>query len=419
VSTQASTTPSHEGGSARDTVRVLLDRNMFPYLAGNALSGIGTWFQILGQSILVYRLTGSTFLLGVLGFSQLAAVFVLAPWTGSVADRYDRRHVLAVSESIGVVLLVALTVTAALGGASTLVMIFFALALGVRTAYSSPATMTLVPMLVPPRYFSTALALNSVTFNVGRAVGPVLAAACIATLGTTWSFGFAAVLSLALPACVLLVRPLTPHVAPTTRPRLRESLRLVLHDRRLAALLYVIAAVALCTDPAVTLGPAFMEDALDHSDSLSGLLVGGFGVGAVFAAFTISHRLRGTRTGIAGTLALAGLGCAAFAVAPSLALALTFLFVLGFGYLSTNVGATSRLQLEVAPEQRGRLMALWTICFLGVRPIGSLVDGSIASAAGVRVATFVMALPALVGVAAILLLRAQSAREARLDSVTR
>jgi MFS family permease len=416
VSNQASTTPSHHAGSARDTVRVLLDRNMLPYLAGNALSGIGTWFQILGQSILVFRLTGSTFLLGVLGFSQLAAVFVLAPWTGSVADRYDRRYVLAVSESIGVVLLVGLTVTAALGGASTVVMIFFALALGVRTAYSSPATMTLVPMLVTPRYFSTALALNSVTFNVGRAIGPVLAAACIATLGTTWSFGFAAVLSLALPACVLLVRPLTPHVAPTTRPRLRESLRLVLGDRRLTALLYVIAAVALCTDPAVTLGPAFMENALHHSDSLAGLLVGGFGVGAVIAAFTISHRLRGTRTGIAGTLALAGLGCAAFALSPSLAVALTFLLVLGFGYLSTNVGATSRLQLEVAPEQRGRIMALWTICFLGVRPIGSLVDGSIASAAGVRVATFVMSLPALAGVAAILFVRAQGAREARLDS---
>jgi MFS family permease len=395
---------------------VLFDRNMFPYLAGNALSGIGAWFQILGMSILIYRLTGSTLLLGVLGFAQLAAVFVLAPWTGSVADRFDRRHVIAVSEFTGVVLLVALTVAAALDVAGTEVLIVFALLLGVRSAYSSPAVMTLVPTLVQERHFSTALALNSVTFNIGRAVGPVLAAAVIATAGTTWSFAIAAALSLALPVCVLLVHPLTPHVRPATRPRLRESMQLVRRDRRLLALLYVIAAVALCTDPAVTLGPAFMSRELHHSDSLSGLLVGAFGVGAVIAAFTVSHRLRGTRTGIAWTLALAGIGCAAFAVAPSLVLALVFLLVLGFGYLSTNVAATSRLQLAVAPEQRGRLMALWTICFLGVRPIGSLVDGTIASAAGVRVATFLMAIPALAAVFAILVVRAQTTRQTGLDS---
>jgi MFS family permease len=389
---------------------------MFPYLLGNALSGIGTWFQILGQSILIYRLTGSTFVLGVLGFSQLAAVFVLAPWTGSVADRFDRRHIIAVSEFLGVVLLIGLAVTAALGHAGTAVQIVFALLLGVRTAFTSPAVMSFVPTLVEERHITAALALNSVTFNIGRAVGPVVAAAVIATLGTTWSFAFAAVLSLTLPVLVLLVRPLTPHVRPAMRPRLRESLQLVRADRRLIALLYVIAAVALCTDPAVTLGPAFMAKALHHKDSLAGLLVGGFGIGAVLAAFTISHRLRGTRKGIAGTLSLAAIGCAAFALAPSLALAMTFLLVLGFGYLSTNVGATSRLQLEVAPEQRGRLMALWTICFLGVRPIGSLIDGSIASVAGVRVATFVMAIPAFIGVGAILFSRVQSTRQARLDS---
>ena len=401
MSAQPSTKVSTDA-SARDTVRVLFDRNMFPYLLGNTMSGIGTWFQTLGQSILIYRLTGSTFLLGVLGFSQLAAVFVLAPWTGSVADRFDRRHVIVVSESAAVVVMATLTAMAALGHARTEVLLVFALALGVRVAYSSPSGMSLVPTLVEGRYFATALALNSVTFNLGRAVGPVAAAGVIATLGTTWSFGIAAALSLPLPICALLVRPLVPHVRPPVRPRLRESLGLVARDRRLAAYLYVIAAVAVATDPAVTLGPAFVTRALHHHDSLAGVLVGGFGAGAIVAAFTISHRLRGTANGIAATLALAAIGCMTFAFAPSLALAIVFLLILGFGYLSTNVGATSRLQLAVAPEQRGRIMALWTICFLGVRPVGSLVDGSIASAAGVRIATFVMALPAVVGVVAIL-----------------
>jgi MFS family permease len=344
-------------------------------------------------------------------------VFFLAPWTGSVADRFDRRYVIALSEFAAVAVLIALAVTAALDAAGTPVQIAFALALGVRAAYTTPSQMALVPTLVERRYFATALALNSVTFNLGRSVGPVLAAVVIAGFGTTWSFAIAAVLSLSLPLGVLLVRPLTRPVPPTERPLLRESVRLVLRDRRLAGLLYVIAAVALCTDPAVTLGPAFISKVLHHRDSLAGLLVGAFGAGAVLAAFTITHRLRGTRTSIAATLALAGLGTGAFALAPSLGLALAFLLVMGFGYLSTNVGATSRLQLEVAPEQRGRIMALWTICFLGVRPIGSLVDGSIAAAAGLRVATMLMALPALAAVVAILFGRLQNVRKTRLDSV--
>lgn len=417
MSAEASAVEPSSAGGTRETVRVLFDRNMFPYLAGNAMSGIGSWFQLLGMSILIFRLTGSTFLLGVLGFAQLAAVFALAPWSGRVADLHDRRRVFATSETCGAVVLTVLTVVAASGGAGTTVLILFALILGVRTAFSSPAQMTLVPSLVQPRHLSTALALNSVTYNVGRSIGPVLAAAVIAWLGTTWSFGIAAVLAFAPALSVLLVRPLTAHVAPATQPRLRESLSLVRRNRSLAALLFVIAAVAVCTDPAVTLGPAFMSRELHHHDSLAGLLVGALGIGAIIAAFTISHRLRGTRMGTAGTLTLAVLGATAYALAPSLGLAMAFLAVLGFGYLSTNVGATSRLLAGVAPGQQGRIMALWTICFLGVRPIGSLIDGSIASVAGVRVASAVMALPALIAVGAILLDRAQSARAAQLDSV--
>jgi predicted MFS family arabinose efflux permease len=241
----------------------------------------------------------------------------------------------------------------------------------------------------------------------------------IAWLGTTWSFGIAAGLAFAPALSVLLVRPLTPHAAPATQPRLRESLSLVRGDSSLAALLFVIAAVAVCTDPAVTLGPAFMSRELHHHDSLAGLLVGALGIGAIIAAFTVSHRLRGTRTGTAATLTLAVLGAIAYALAPSLGLAMAFLAVLGFGYLSTNVGATARLLAGVAPEQQGRIMALWTICFLGVRPIGSLIDGSIASVAGVRVASALMALPALIAVGAILVDRAHRARAPARFGVTR
>jgi MFS family permease len=395
------------GRTAGETVAVLFSRNFLPYVLGNVGSGTAMWFQLLGQSILVYRLTHSAFLLGVLGFCQLGAVVLLAPWAGSLADQFDRRHVVAVCEVASTVITAAMALITAAGHASTELVIVFALALSVKNAFETPALMALVPTLVTERHFATALALNSVTFNLGRAIGPVAAAATINAAGFAWTFAIGAFLSVPLAIGVLVVRQLEPHVRPPVRPRLRESVALVRRDQRLAALLYVIAAVVLCTVPPVTLGPAFVSRALHHRDSLAGLLVGGFGAGAVLAAFTISHRLRGSRVGIAATLGLTGVSLAAFSFAPSLGLALAFLVPLGFGYLSTNVQATSRLQTEVEPSQRGRIMALWSISFLGVQPFASLAIGGIASAAGVRVASVVLALPAVVGAAAILLVRSR------------
>jgi MFS family permease len=387
---------------SRGTAALLRDRNFFPYLAGNMLSGIGTWFQLLGQAILVFRLTDSTFLLGLVGFSSYAAVFLLAPVVGRATDRYDRRHVLILSQLTACAVAAVLCVVTALGVATTPVVIGFALVLGVANSFATPSMMAFVPSLVEPAYLSTALALNSATFNVARAIGPVLAALVISWLGISWAFGLNSLSYLALIAGVLLVRPLTPHRRPSVKPRLLDSVRLVWHDKRLVALLYTIAAMNLATDPPITLGPPFMEDVYHRSAALSGLLIGGFGIGAVLAAFTFAPGLRGTRLTLAATLGAAGAGTIVFALAPQLSLAMVGLFVLGVGFLSSNTAATTRLQTDVDAAHRGRIMVLWSIAFLGARPLGALVDGAVASWAGIRTASVVMALPALAGAAVFL-----------------
>jgi len=381
------------------TGALLRDRNFLPYLIGNMLSGTGTWFQILAQSILVYRLTHSTFLLGVVGFASYAAVFVLAPITGRVADRYDRQKILMASQLISTAVTAVLCAVTALGFATPAIVIGFAFVLGVANAFATPTMMAFVPSLVQASYLSTALALNSVTFNIGRAVGPVLAAVVISAYGPAWAFGINSLSYLALVAGLRAVAPLVAHRAPTVTPRLSDSIRIVLRDKRLLALLYTIAAMNLATDPPITLGPAFMSREYHHAASLAGLLVGAFGTGAVIAAFSVAHRLRGTRSTIMLTLLATGLGVAAFALLPTLGLGLAGLMVMGFGYLSSNTAATSRLQLEVEPAHRGRIMVLWSLAFLGARPVGSLVDGSVASLAGLRVAALTMSLPALAGAA--------------------
>src|ERR1041385_7104528 len=155
----------------REAYRVVTQRNFGPYFVGNALSASGTWFQNLAASLLVFRLTGSGFLLGVLSFSQFIPVLVLVPWAGAAADRHDRKRLLLVTQSVAVVLSATLGVLALAGLAAAWVVILFAVGLGVVSAFSSPAQQALVSTLVPPRDLGSAIALNSMTVNIPRASG--------------------------------------------------------------------------------------------------------------------------------------------------------------------------------------------------------------------------------------------------------
>jgi len=284
--------------------------------------------------------------------------------------------------------------------------ICFGLAQGVVTAFSTPAQQALFVSLVPRREVPTAVALNSMTFNIARAVGPATAAAVIATLGIATAFALNAVSYLVFVAALLFVRPRRQERPESSR--LRHSFELLRREPRLLYALGIVMTVGFASDPINTLAPAF-ADAFGKPDTFSGYIIGVFGAGAVTAAFVLAGRAPERRRIIATLFLLVG-GVCAFSVLPWLGVALPFLFVAGFGYLGTNAGATSFLQLGVAETERGRIMALWSIAFLGLRPVASLVDGAIASAFSVRVAGVVLALPALL--AAVLLTRLPPAEPA-------
>jgi len=372
--------------------RVLRTRAFGPYFVGSALSSSGTWFHGLAASLLVYRLTGSELLLGVLNFSQFAAILVLSPWAGAAADRFDRRRLLIVVELAAAVLSAALAVCAFAGLADEWVVIGFTLGLGIAAALAAPAQAALVVSLVPRSELQTAVALNSMTFNVARALGPALAALSVATLGIPASFAINAGSYLLFIAALVDASPRAQERA--VAPRLRESLALVRRDPRLLGFLVIVAIVGYASDPVNTLAPAFAV-AFERPDTWAGIIIGAFGAGAVTAALVVAGRSAGTRIRMAGTLLLLAVGVIGFSMSPWLPLAFCFLFLGGFGYLASNTAATARLQLGVAESQRGRIMALWSVAFLGLRPFASLVDGAIASVAGVRVAGVVLALPAL------------------------
>jgi MFS family permease len=220
--------------------------------------------------------------------------------------------------------------------------IVFGLGQGLTTAFSNPAQQALFVSLVAREDVTSAVGLNSMTFNIARAAGPALAGATIGTLGIAAAFAVNSCSYLVFALALVFVRPRRQERPESTR--LRDSFDLLRREPRLAVALGIVAAVGFSSDPINTLSPAF-------------------------------------------------------ALSPFLPLALGFLSVAGFGYLASNTSATSFLQLGVAENQRGRIMALWSIAFLGLRPFASLVDGAIAASFGVRAAGVALSIPALVAAA--------------------
>jgi MFS family permease len=373
----------------------LMRRRTFgPYFLGNALSASGTWFQNLAAALLIFRQTHSELLLGVLNFSQFIPILVLAPWAGGAADRWNRRALLLVSQSVAIVLSGGLGLLAHFDLASPGVVIGAAVALGVVSAFSAPAQQALIATLVDEPEVPTAVALNSMTFNLARAVGPATAAVAVEYLGIPAAFGLNAASYLLFVGALLLIGPQPQELADRTVGHLRASLDLLRRRPQLVVFLLIVAAVGFASDPVNTLAPAWAH-AFGRKDTVAGYIIGAFGAGAVTAGFVVAGRVGGSRRRMFSTLLLLGGGMVTFALTPWLPVALPVLFVAGIGYLASNTHATSRLQLGVEPWERGRIMALWSVAFLGLRPFASIVDGAIASAFGVRVAGVLLALPAL------------------------
>jgi MFS family permease len=381
-------------------------RSFGPYFVGNALSASGTWFQNLAAALLIYRQTHSALLLGVLNFAQFLPILLLAPWAGGASDRFNRRRLLFVTQSVAIVLSGGLGLLAWYDLAPPAVVIADAIALGIVSAFSAPAQQAMIPQLVEQHEVPTAVALNSMTFNLARAVGPATAALAVEYLGIPAAFGLNALSYLVFICALVMIGPQAQELADGSVSHLRASVDLLRRRPQLIVFLVIVAAVGFASDPVNTLAPAWAH-AFGEKDTTAGYIIGVFGAGAVTAGLVVAGRVGGSRRRMFATLLLLGGGLVAFSLSPWLELALPFLFVAGFGYLASNTHATSRLQLGVEPWERGRIMALWSVAFLGLRPFASILDGAIAAAFGVRVAGVVLALPAL-GCAVWMAVRARS-----------
>ena len=393
-------------GSRRSSLRALRHRNFALYFSGNLLSNCGTWFQNIALALLVYRLTQSTFWVGVVNFAQFIGVVLLAPWAGSAADRFDRRRLIIATQVGATVVSGALAWIVAAQHGTLPVVLGLALLLGATTAFSTPALQAIVPTLVPREDLGAAIAMNSVTFNLARAVGPVAGAFVVAKMGIPWAISLNAGSYLVFAGVMAVLHIEQSHQRSAGRARLRDSIRMLGQDRALLTLLIVVAAVSLTMDPVSTLTPAFATQFFHRPDTFAGTLIGAFGAGAVIASVVPLHDTDAPGRRIAMMLGLLCAGMIAFALLPGLAPALGMLALGGFGYLLAQTTATTQLQLRVSDQERGRIMALWSVAFLGTRPLAALIDGGLASLIGLDGAVIAMVVPSIV--AAVLVLRVRA-----------
>lgn len=384
---------------------LLRDRVFAPFFFANSLSNTGNWFQNVAAGIVVYDLTGSNTAVGAVSIVQFIATMLLTPWMGALTDRVNRRHMLLAGQSIAFAGASALAVTVIVVGIDGLPgpwPIYAATAvIGLGAATILPSLQAVVPSLVERRDLDRAIALNSMTFNIARSIGPIAAGATVAALGAEWAFGINALTFVPLLVVLLVIRP-RGEVEPDddSSADVREGVRWILDRREVIAVLAATLIVGWTSDPFSTLMPALAES-LGGGDATVGLLVGSFGLGAALTAPWFDRvKARVDRERIVPVaLVISSVGLATVALAPVTPIALAGAAVSGSGFLLGVTGTNSELQKAMPEHLRGRVMAWWSVAFLGCRPIAAVVDGAIADLTDVRVAIGVSAAVALTGAA--------------------
>jgi MFS family permease len=376
-----------DGGRLSTTFRALRHRNFQLFFAGQLISLIGTWMQIIAQSWLVYRLTGSAFLLGVVGFAGQIPVFLLAPVGGAVADRFNRHRIVIATQAVSMILafiLAALTLTRTI-----LVWEIIALAalLGAVNAFDIPTRQSFLIEMVGKDDMMNAIALNSSMFNGARVIGPAIAGVLVAGIGEGWCFFANAVSYIAVIAGLFLMK-LDPweaklHLGPPFEHAL-EGFRFVQRAAPIRALLLLIGLVSLVAVPYTVLMPIFADKILHGGARGLGLLMGATGVGALGGALALAMRsgLRGLSRWISIASAGFGVSLILFAVSRWFWLSFFLLVPAGFAMMLQMSSSNTLIQAMVPDRLRGRVMSVYAMMFMGMAPLGSLFAGVAADRLG-------------------------------------
>lgn len=383
-----------EDGEQRSFRELLADSVFAPFFFANALSNTGNWFQNVAAGIVVYDLTGSNTAVGAVSILQFSSTMLLTPFAGRVSDRVNRRKMLFVGQLVAFLGALGLAITVGVIGVDSLPgpwPIYLATAvIGLGAAIILPSLQSVVPSLVRSRDLDRAITLNSMTFNIARGIGPVLAGAIVAAFGAVWAFGINTLTFIPLLVVLTIIRPRSAVMSndggsDDVGETVADGLRWIRARPTVLLLLIGTLAVGWTSDPFSTLMPA-MAEKFGYGETVVGLLVGAFGFGAACTAPAVD-RIRGRlgRGRVAGFgLAVSALGLVVLALAPVVHIGLVGAAISGSGFLLGVTSTNTELQRGIPERLRGRIMAIWSVAFLGCRPIAAVIDGSIADAVDPR-----------------------------------
>jgi len=370
--------------------RALRHRNFRLFLAGQIFALIGYWIQMMAQGWLLYRMTGSATLLGVLGFASNLPILLLAPLAGWWSDRCNLHRTMFVTQILELLQAATLATLALTGVIEAWHIIALAMFMGMMVAIELPIRHAYMLELVEGKEdLPNAIALTSLMANSGRLVGPAIAGLLIGVLSEAYCFLVNALSYVAVVISFLLIR-VTPQVRTASHAPLWQSLRegfaYAWHTLPIRALLLMLATLAFLATPYSTLMPALVREVFHGGADDMGYLMGASGFGAICGTLFLASRpnARGLIRVILFASGAAAVALMIFPQMPSTKYALPLMSVVGFGILVTSVSVNMILQTIVDDSKRGRVMSLYTVAFLGISPFGALAAGALSDLIGPR-----------------------------------
>lgn len=372
-------------------LRAFSYRNYRLFFGGQIVSVTGSWISMTATSWLVYRLTGSPMLLGVVGFAGQFPGFVMGPFAGAFLDRWDRHRVLVVTQTISMLQSFALAILTFSGHITVPAIIALNAVQGVVNAFDMPARQSfLVTMISDRDDLANAIALNSSMFNAARLVGPSIAGIIIAAAGESWCFLLDGVSYCAVIIALVSMKNLQQAARPAQTlgivDHLLEGWRYVFGFRPIRSLMLLLSWLCLVAMPFGVLMPVFADEILGGGPQTLGFLMTASGVGALSGALWLATRKSVVGLGriILTTTVVFGIGLIGFAWSRWLWLSLLFMVVIGVGMMVQMASTNTIIQTIVDDEKRGRVMSFYTMAFLGTAPFGSLLAGALSARIGVQ-----------------------------------
>jgi len=368
--------------------RALRYRNYRLFFIGQGISLIGTWMQQVAISWLVYSLTNSAFLLGVVAFSGLISTFLLTPFAGVLVDRLDRHRILVITQTLAMLQAFALAAVVLTGAAAVWNLILLSAALGLINAFDMPTRQSFVLDMVTNRAdLGNAIALNSSLFNSARLIGPSVAGVLVALVGEGLCFLINGISFIAVIACLLAMK-----MAPTPARGKQEDFFRGMKDGANYAfgfppmkyIIILLAFAALVAMPYPVLMPVFAKEVLQGGANTLGFLMAAAGVGALAGAIYLASRQNvfGLDKVIVVSTFSFGIGLICFSLSRITALSMLFMAVTGFGMVVQLAACNTILQTIADDDKRGRVMSLYIMSFMGLAPFGSLLFGGLADVIG-------------------------------------